>query len=107
MMLAVDSDLIGEFEPISLKEMDNVKLMNRTDTKFLFNIKYLPEILDEVKDHYRILEVEGKRLSRYETLYYDTEEFEMYKAHHQGRLNRFKIRHRTYVESSLGFLEVK
>jgi hypothetical protein len=107
MMIALETDLIGEFEPITLREMDSVKLMNRTDTKFLFNIIHLPEILDEIKDQYRVLEVEGKRLSRYETLYYDTAEFEMYRAHHQGRLNRYKIRHRTYVESSLGFLEVK
>jgi hypothetical protein len=100
-------DILEGFEPITLKEMDSVKLMNRTDTKFVFNIRLLPEILARVRENYRVLEVEGKKLSRYETLYYDTAGFEMYKVHHQGRLNRYKVRHRTYVESSLGFLEVK
>jgi hypothetical protein len=95
------------FEPITLKEMDSVKLMNRTDTKFIFNMSQFDDIMREIKDHYRVLEVEGKRLSRYETLYYDTQDLELYKKHHVGKLNRYKIRHRTYLESSIGFLEVK
>lgn len=87
--------------------MDSVKLMNRTDTKYIFNIQHFNNVMNEIKDNYRILEVEGKRLSRYETLYYDTPFFELYQQHHKGKLNRYKIRHRTYVESDLGFLEVK
>jgi hypothetical protein len=31
----------------------------------------------------------------------------MFTGHHNGKLNRFKIRHREYVESNLEFLEVK
>jgi hypothetical protein len=81
--------------------------MNRTDTKFVFNIGDFNNIMGEIRQHYRVLEVEGKRLSRYETLYYDTSKFDLYNEHHQGKLNRYKIRHRTYVESNIGFLEVK
>lgn len=99
--------LLQSFDPINLKEMDSVKLMNRTDTKFIFNISYFPTVMQEVMDHYRVLEIEGKRISRYETLYYDTQRYELYNKHHQGKLNRYKIRHRTYVESNIGFLEVK
>jgi hypothetical protein len=46
-------------------------------------------------------------LSYYETLYYDTQNFDLYLQHHNGKLNRYKIRHRTYVDSNSGFLEVK
>jgi hypothetical protein len=95
------------FEPITLQEMDSVKLMDRTDTKFVFNIDDLPAVLNEAKQHYRILDVEGNKISRYKTLYFDTENFDLYNQHHNGKLNRYKIRHRTYVESNLGFLEVK
>lgn len=101
------AQILREFQPIDLKEMDSVKLMNRTDTKFTFNISHFPAIMQEVMDHYRVLEVEGKRISRYETLYYDTNRYDLYNRHHQGKLNRYKIRHRTYVESNTGFLEVK
>ena len=100
-------DNLNQFNPITLKEMDGVKLMDRTDTKFTFNINMLPVILGEAKEYYRILEVEGNRISRYKTLYFDTEDFDLYNEHHSGKLNRYKIRHRTYVESNIGFLEVK
>ncbi len=95
------------FKTITLEEMDSVKLMDRTDTKFTFNIKQLPEVLQLVKDDYRVLEIEGKQLSRYKTLYYDTVDLELYNRHHCGQLNRYKIRHRTYIESNIGFVEVK
>jgi VTC domain len=101
------SDMLNQFSPITLKEMDGVKLMDRTDTKFTFNINKLPVILEEAKEFYKILSVEGNRISRYKTLYFDTEDFDLYNEHHSGKLNRYKIRHRTYVESNIGFLEVK
>lgn len=87
--------------------MDGVKLMDRTDTKYTFNFSELAEVLLSAKSDYRILNIEGHRISKYKTLYYDTNDFDLYNKHHSGKLNRYKIRHRTYVESELGFLEVK
>jgi hypothetical protein len=87
--------------------MESVKLMNRTDTKFLFTLDQFEEVMSEIKDEYRVLEVNRQRANRYRTLYYDTEDLGLYKEHHAGKLNRYKIRHRTYVESHTGFLEVK
>ncbi len=101
------SDKLDQFNPITLQEMDGVKLMDRTDTKFTFNINELPLVLEEAKSYYRILDIEGNRISRYKTLYFDTQDFDLYNKHHSGKLNRYKIRHRTYVESNIGFLEVK
>jgi hypothetical protein len=40
-------------------------------------------------------------------LYYDTADLALYKIHHTGKLNRYKVRHRTYLGSDLEFLEVK
>lgn len=95
------------FAPITLKEMDGVKLMDRTDTKYVFRFDHLPAFLEQVKDDYRILVVNGHRISRYESLYFDTKNFDLYMSHHRGRLNRYKIRCRKYVESELHFFEVK
>jgi hypothetical protein len=95
------------FEPISLNSMDSVKLMNRTDTKFLFHISKIPQILDALKNDYLILEIEGNRICSYETLYYDTKNFDLYMKHHNGRLNRYKVRCRKYVESDINFFEIK
>ncbi len=99
--------IIQQFTPISLKEMDGVELMNRTDTKFVVSLDNLLSILDEVRETYKILEVNGVRFSHYETLYYDTKEFLFYTRHHNGKKNRWKIRKRSYVDSHLNFLELK
>jgi hypothetical protein len=107
MFETIENTLKHSFETITLKEMDNVKLMNRTDTKYTFHLSELNDILLEVKDHYKSLAVEDKKISKYKTLYYDTESLSLYNHHQSGKLNRYKIRHRTYVESNLGFLEVK
>jgi hypothetical protein len=100
-------NILQQFEPINLTEMDSVKLMNRTDTKFLFTMDQFEMVMNETISDYRVLEVNGKRLNRYKTLYYDTIGLDLYTEHHNGKLNRYKIRHRTYVESDTGFLEVK
>jgi hypothetical protein len=105
--LSPELNILQEFEPIDLSEMEGVKLMNRTDTKFLFTLDQFEQIMREIKDHYRVLEVNHQRANRYRTLYYDTEDLGLYKEHQNGKLNRYKIRHRTYVESNTGFLEVK
>jgi len=99
--------LLKRFEPISLQEMDSVRLMNRTDTKFMVSRAQLQGMLVHLSSSYRILEVEGIRLNRYQTLYYDTADFRCYRQHHNGKRNRFKIRKREYVESQLSFLEYK
>lgn len=98
---------LKSFQPITLQEMDNVKLMDRTDTKYTFHITQLEQILSLVIDNYRILEINNKRIADYKTLYYDTTDLELYYKHHSGKLNRYKVRHRTYVDSNLGYLEVK
>lgn len=105
-MIRLD-DILSGFTAISLKEMDKAKLMDRTDTKFTFSSKDLIKVLNEVKGDYKVLEIENCRRSTYQTLYYDTADLSLYLKHHAGKLNRYKIRHRTYVESKLGFLEVK
>lgn len=95
------------FRPISLGEMENVMLMDRTDTKFVIPIAQLPEILEVVRPGYRILEINKKREFRYETLYYDTHELRLYQQHQAGHLNRYKVRQRNYQDSGTAFLEIK
>ena len=101
------SSLLTTFEPISLCEMDGVKLMDRTDTKFILRLDQLLLVIAEVTQNYRALEVNGSRMSKYETLYYDTTDLQLYHKHQNRKLNRYKIRARNYVESDLNFFEIK
>jgi hypothetical protein len=100
-------DELKEFSPISLAEMDGVKLMNRTDTKFVFKRSALKDVLADVHAKYKVLKVENNLVSTYKTLYFDTEEFKFFLDHHNGHGNRYKVRIRQYVESNLYFLEIK
>lgn len=99
--------ILSSFDPISLSEMDSIALMNRTDTKFIFRFDRLEKMLEQISPYYRILDMNGLRASRYETLYYDTPDFKMYLDHHRKKPQRFKIRHRIYVDSALHFFEIK
>ena len=92
---------------ITLDEMDSIKLMNRVDTKFLTDLETLGEILRRAAPLYRVLETGGDRVAEYDTLYYDTDGYRMYLDHHQRRLNRRKVRTRTYLTSGDTYLEIK
>ncbi len=101
------STLLTQFEPITLDEMDSVRLMRRVDTKFVVPIGMLPSLLKSALDNYRMVEIGNRRDQPYETTYFDTNCYEMYRLHHNGKLNRFKIRMRSYKISGQEFLEVK
>ena len=100
-------DQIELFDPISLGEMDKVKLMNRTDTKYWFHAECLQNLLESIQDSYYILTMHNEIALLYSTIYFDTSTNGMYTAHHNGKLNRYKIRRRSYVLSGISFLEVK
>jgi hypothetical protein len=99
--------IIANFLPISLDEMDDVKLMSRTDTKFAFRSAKIPKLLEKMQPFYRVLAIDGQLIHDYKSLYYDTDDRKFYLDHHNGRVNRNKIRFREYVGSKLTFLEIK
>lgn len=105
-MIQIDP-IIRNYQPISLEEMDRVKLLNRTDTKFVMPIEKLPALLEKAAQYYQSIEIDNNRMFTYRTLYYDTENFDMYYDHHRGKLNRYKVRYREYRETQMGFMEVK
>jgi hypothetical protein len=87
--------------------MDSVKLLNRTDTKFVIPKDTFARILPNLKDSYKVLEIKNKRIAKYKTLYFDTINFDFYKHHHNGWPNRYKVRMRKYIDSDLCYLEIK
>lgn len=100
-------ELLFSFAPITLDEMSSVKLMNRTDTKFVTTMPMLLRLFEMAQGDYYAQEIDGERNMLYDTTYFDTNDYEMYKEHQHGHANRQKIRFRTYVSSHLQFMEVK
>ncbi|MBQ8047376.1 MAG: polyphosphate polymerase domain-containing protein [Prevotella sp.] len=101
------SDILNSYEPITLEEMSGIKLMNRTDTKFVTNTAMLTRLLQLAREAYRVQEINGLRIAEYYTTYFDTPDCQMFRIHHNGHTNRQKLRIRSYVDSNLNFLEVK
>lgn len=99
--------LLKNFHSVSLDEIDEVKLMNRIDRKYWFHISVLEELLTKVVADYDILEINDKRLMEYQSAYFDTEDNFMYLKHHNRKLNRYKVRRRTYVTTKDDFFEIK
>jgi len=90
-----------------LEQMSGVKLMNRTDTKFVTTTERLRLLLQMARNDYYVQEIDGIRNLEYDTTYFDTTAFDMYNQHQWNHTNRQKIRFRTYCISGLQFMEVK
>lgn len=101
------TEILNEYDSITLDEMRSIRLMNRIDTKFVTTVPMLRQLLLLAKDDYFVQESQGKRISPYYTLYFDTPDCKMYNRHEAGHLSRQKVRVRSYVNAGLNFLEVK
>lgn len=100
--------LLEPLPEIGLHQMDEVRLMNRIDRKYLATENQLCELLRSIQDGYKAQVVDGTKYLAYETVYLDDVCHTMYLAHHNGRLTRQKVRVRTYMDSvHPSFFEVK
>ncbi len=100
-------EILKGFEPVELDALGDLRYMNRIDTKYLFSVSKLPELLLSIRTEYKALEIEKIRKFSYKTVYFDTPELHFYNQHVTGKLNRSKVRIRTYESNGLTFLEVK
>jgi hypothetical protein len=103
----IDTQIVRAMHEISLHETGAVRLMNRTDTKYVLRLKKINQILSEVAPYYDVQEIDGIRIASYKTVYYDTPSLSFFHDHMNGKLNRHKIRIRSYLDCDLHFLEVK
>jgi hypothetical protein len=99
--------VLEKFDAIGLEKMDSVRLMNRTDTKFVFSLHLLPQLLDKNTGKYHLLAIDHHSDFQYKTTYFDTSEFLFYFQQIYGKVPRFKVRYRIYESTGHSFLEVK
>jgi hypothetical protein len=99
--------VLQDYQPISLEETQTAALMDRVEFKYLTDIATLLEMLPQAKDLYRLLRIDGEGVMGYYSIYYDTPEFALFKAHHTDRPARYKVRYRHYEQTHSTFLELK
>jgi hypothetical protein len=99
--------MLDRMPKVGLAETGKVRLMNRTDKKYLANKKQLLRFLELTKDEYFVLVASESPVSVYSTTYWDTDDHHFYVWHHNGMRPRIKVRVRTYMDTDTTFLEVK
>ena len=101
------NELLQHLEPITLEQMSSIRLMNRTDTKFVTSKENLVRLLELAQGKYYAQFNNDSKIANYMTTYWDTDNHRFFLEHHNGRAPRQKVRVRTYMDSNLSFLEVK
>ncbi len=95
------------FPPITLPRVGELAALDRSDAKYLLDEAVAAALLESLPRDYCVLEVAGQRVSRCRTLYLDTPDLAMYRAHHSRRPFRSKVRSREYLATGDAFFEVK
>jgi hypothetical protein len=93
---------------IGLRELDEgAALLTRVDRKYVVPVATFERLVLALDESWTALEIDGRRLFGYSSVYFDTPDFVTYRAHVQGRRLRYKVRVRRYVDSDDCMLEVK
>ncbi|ACQ79113.1 conserved hypothetical protein [Beutenbergia cavernae DSM 12333] len=101
-------DVVERLPPVDLAEvLDVAALQTRTDRKYLLEPEEFARFGAALGDGFRALEIDGRRLFAYESVYFDTPALGLYRSHRQGRRRRYKVRTRAYLDSGDAMLEVK
>lgn len=102
-----DLSILKAFKQHSLTQQNTAALMDRVDSKYLLPIDLFNPLMAAIAEDYSILNACGQQIFCYQTTYFDNTERKFYRDHHNGKLNRYKVRYRRYVESDMGYMEVK
>ena len=65
-------ELLSRLKPITLEQMSGIRLMNRTDTKFVTSKENLVRLLAMAQGKYYAQCIDGSMVARYMTTYWDT-----------------------------------
>jgi hypothetical protein len=94
--------------PIGLAElMALAELQTRVDRKYFVPAGLFRRMIAELAGGLLVLEIDGRRAFGYESIYFDTPEWDSYLDHVQRRRQRFKARTRTYTDTGQCMFEVK
>lgn len=99
---------LQDFEPISLSELNaRASFLKRIDKKFLLNANQFADILEDLKNDFKVLEIKGKKIFSYDNIYMDSDDYLFYNQHQDKKNSRTKVRTRYYIDSNLAYFEYK
>jgi hypothetical protein len=101
-------DLLGAFEGVSLKGLDErAALLRRIDNKYAVTREQFAQLAQRLGRDHQVLDIDGRRKFAYSTTYFDTPDLRCFVDHIEDRVPRFKARSRLYEDSGHCVFEVK
>ena len=100
---------LSGFSAINLTELNaTASYLKRIDRKFLLTEQQFLQVLEDLSDDFKALEIDGKRVFLYDNVYMDTDKYLFYEQHQNKVPSRTKIRTRHYTDAGdLAFFEYK
>lgn len=102
--------VVAGLPTVELTELvERAALQTRVDRKYLLTPAHTEQVLARLAttEAPRVLCIDGRRDSGYDSLYLDTPDLAGYHLAAHGRRRRFKVRRRTYLETGETWLELK
>lgn len=99
--------LAGLFPQASPQVVAGRALGTRSDTKFLLTPERTVRLLTGLRPWYAVLPSALHASGEYHTLYFDTDQLDLFHAHRRGGRIRHKVRIRHYLDRKVSALEVK
>ena len=73
----------ARFAPIGLDELNaRAALLSRVDNKYIIDAPAVSALFERLEDDFLVLEIDGRRLFTYHTVYFDSEELDLYRSCH-------------------------
>lgn len=105
---AVLAAAVSGLPPLALDDvLATAELQTRMDRKYVVPIGLFATVLEETGHDLSVLEIDGRRVFHYESVYFDTPDLTAYHQHAHGRRRRVKVRTRAYLDSGQCLLEFK
>ena len=109
--MSLQGSAVDRLPAVSLDELNDVaELLTRTDRKYVVPAGELDAVVTGLctgRTGLRVLEVDGRRSSRYESTYLDTVDLASWTGAATRRRRRWKVRRRVYADTGERWLEVK
>jgi hypothetical protein len=100
--------LAEELPAISLAAvLERAELQVRHDRKYLLTAEEFSDVARALAPGLEVLEIDRRREFAYESRYFDTPELQTFREHLHRRVDRFKVRTRSYLDSGRSMFEVK
>jgi len=98
---------LAQFAAIEVSDYSRINFNEAKETKFILNANKLKEVLDDISDRYFVLEIKGNRILKCNSEYYDTADYQLYMAYHNGSADRYLIKKNEIEGIKTSSLEIK